>query len=118
MYNHSVVGLAFTKNTEPFFYTGSYRSEDPNFNNWQAEQDTLDKCNQSSNRAPCTFNRWVANQQCISVARSANESDGTPLWGVGDARTCREARKLALASCQRGAENPGSCKIFKSESTR
>ena len=116
MYNHKVVGLAFTKDVEPYFYKDGYSSVDPNFNDWQAEQDTMNACNKSSERAPCTFNRWVANDQCIAVARSEVESDGTPRWGVADARTCSQAKKAAVANCQKNAENPSSCKVYKSES--
>lgn len=116
-YTHNVVGLAFTRDTEPYFYSGQYTSTNPDFNNWQAEQDTMAACNRSAKRAPCTFNRWVANNQCIAVARSARESDGEYLWTIGSDKNCRRAKKHALGVCRQSAEDPASCKTYDTKAT-
>lgn len=110
-YNHNLVGLAFTKDDEPWFFTSSYSSTSPNFSSYQAEADTMSACNKSANRAPCRLHSWVANNQCIAVVQSSSH------WHVANDKSCGRAKKEAMAHCKANATDPSTCKQYKSKST-
>ncbi|WP_394261025.1 DUF4189 domain-containing protein [Moraxella boevrei] len=107
-YTDRYLGVAWTKDAQPFFHTARVRS---NYG-WQPEfwaeynNVTVAHCNQSSHRSPCKFaTSWI--NGCIAIAKV-----GEVMYSDGGA-TCNEAKQKAMQLCQAYDSNPNACKIYK-----
>lgn len=111
------LGLAWTKDGEPFFVKRTIRTNygfmDAHWEEYDAI--TINECNKSSHRRPCRLANSLVNG-CIALAKSDKISDvGVPeLYFYPDAK-CKIAKQNVIKSCQAQASNPSSCKIYKTK---
>ncbi len=111
------LGLAWTKDGEPFFVKRTIRTNygfmDAHWEEYNAV--TVNECNQSSRRSPCRFSDSLVNG-CMALAKSDTTNDsGVPYIYVETGETCKIAKQKAIQLCQAQDSNSSSCKAYKTK---